>query len=355
MEFKKCNLCKKTKKLDEFHKNKNKKDGINDICKECNKKKVRDWYEKNSERARKTVKKYREKNIEKYLKSGKEYYQKNKKKFKEYSKKRRGINVKKVIKRELFEEGFRKCSCCKEIKKLKEFGNEKRNKDGLRSCCKKCNNKKSKEWADDNRERVCKNSKRWASLNPEKCRKNSKKYREANKEKCNERNKEWRKKNPEKVKESNKKWAKENVEKKKRNRKEWINKNRERVRETRRKYKKRKFCTDPVYKLKENISSAINSRLRLRLSSKKGKSTFTFLPYTVDELKQHLENLFEPWMNWSNWGMGKGKWNIDHKIPDSSFDYKNVEDEEFQKCWALSNLRPLDAIENMEKGNKLIY
>lgn len=88
--------------------------------------------------------------------------------------------------------------------------------------------------------------------------------------------------------------------------------------------------------------------------SKEGKTTWSFLPYTVDELIRHLENLFEPWMNWDNWGIGKGKWNIDHKKPDSLFNYKSVEDEEFQKCWALENLQPLDAIENIKKGNKIL-
>ena len=45
---------------------------------------------------------------------------------------------------------------------------------------------------------------------------------------------------------------------------------------------------------------------------------------------------------------------IDHIRPDSSFDYKSVEDKEFQKCWALGNLRPLDAIKNIKKSSKII-
>jgi len=115
-----------------------------------------------------------------------------------------------------------------------------------------------------------------------------------------------------------------------------------------------KIRNTPHLKLKSNVSGIIHHRLRRRSLSKNGKSTFDFLPYTVDELKIHLESLFETWMNWDNWGRGKGCWNIDHKKPDSSFDYKSVEDEEFQKCWALSNLQPMDAIENIKKGNKLI-
>lgn len=86
------------------------------------------------------------------------------------------------------------------------------------------------------------------------------------------------------------------------------------------------------------------------LLSKNGKSTFTFLPYTIDDLIEHLERLFTVGMTWDNYGY----WHIDHKIPDSSFNYKNVEDEEFQKCWALENLQPLWAEDNIKKGYKII-
>ena len=86
------------------------------------------------------------------------------------------------------------------------------------------------------------------------------------------------------------------------------------------------------------------------MSSKDGKSTWDFLPYTADELIQHLENLFQSGMTWQNYGLYG--WHIDHKRPDCSFDYKSVDDEEFQKCWALDNLQPLWAIDNIRKGGK---
>lgn len=58
-------------------------------------------------------------------------------------------------------------------------------------------------------------------------------------------------------------------------------------------------------------------------------------------------------MNWSNYGNSIGCWNIDHIKPDSSFSYMSVDDKEFQECWALENLRPLDSIENYKKGNRV--
>ena len=61
-------------------------------------------------------------------------------------------------------------------------------------------------------------------------------------------------------------------------------------------------------------------------------------------------------MAWDNYG-GRTEdprktWHIDHIIPHSSFNYISLEDTEFQKCWALENLRPLEKIENMKKGNR---
>ena len=112
---------------------------------------------------------------------------------------------------------------------------------------------------------------------------------------------------------------------------------------------------NPQRYLKNNISSLINQRLKKRLLSKQGKKTFDgILPYTIETLISHLENLFEPWMSWQNRGKKLGCWVIDHRVPDTSFNYKSVTDEEFQKCWALDNLRPMEFIANIKKGNKII-
>lgn len=47
-------------------------------------------------------------------------------------------------------------------------------------------------------------------------------------------------------------------------------------------------------------------------------------------------------------------WHIDHIIPQASLLYFSMEDENFKKCWALENLRPLKAIINIKKGNRII-
>jgi hypothetical protein len=96
-------------------------------------------------------------------------------------------------------------------------------------------------------------------------------------------------------------------------------------------------------------------------SSKNGQSILQCLPYTIAELRNHLENQFELWMTWENWGNydpttwddsdpTTWTWQLDHIIPHSIFAYASMEDQAFKDCWALSNLRPLSAKQNIKDG-----
>ncbi len=111
-----------------------------------------------------------------------------------------------------------------------------------------------------------------------------------------------------------------------------------------------KVKNNPRLKLRQNFSCLLSMKLKRRLLSKRGKSTFDFLPYTVDDLILHLEKLFTKGMTWKNYG----EWHIDHKIPDSSFNYKSTKDINFQKSWSLENLQPLWAKDNLVKGKKIL-
>ena len=81
---------------------------------------------------------------------------------------------------------------------------------------------------------------------------------------------------------------------------------------------------------------------------------FRSLPYTPQELREHLESQFEDWMSWENYGNGEGKWNIDHITPQSKLLYDSLEHPNFLKCWALDNLQPICYFENIKKGNRNI-
>lgn len=121
--------------------------------------------------------------------------------------------------------------------------------------------------------------------------------------------------------------------------------------------------TDIVFRLRVNVSRAIYSSLRKdNFYSKKRdrlvKAVFDHLPYTSQQLKEHIESLWEPWMNWENHGKfdpNKKTWQIDHIIAQSKLPFANFEDDNFKKLWALSNLRPLETIANIKKGNKDIF
>lgn len=111
-------------------------------------------------------------------------------------------------------------------------------------------------------------------------------------------------------------------------------------------------CVKIVLKITEKITTLLSPL------AKNFKSICDFLQYSIEELKDHLENQFEPWMTWDNYGRyvvkewedndsSTWKWQIDHIILHSQFKYSSMDEQEFKDCWALSNLRPYSAKQNL--------
>lgn len=69
------------------------------------------------------------------------------------------------------------------------------------------------------------------------------------------------------------------------------------------------------------------------------------------EFYKHRAFRFDKNMTWSNYGING--WSIDHEIPISAFNFTKPEHEDFKRCWALKNLQPMWAVENIIKSNKL--
>ena len=103
--------------------------------------------------------------------------------------------------------------------------------------------------------------------------------------------------------------------------------------------------------------------IKINGMSKGGSSFIKSIGYSIQELKEHLEKLFEPWMTWGNYGKFNSKtwddndpttwtWQIDHIIPHSTFNYTSMNDRSFKDCWALSNLRPYSAKQNLIDGDR---
>jgi hypothetical protein len=141
--------------------------------------------------------------------------------------------------------------------------------------------------------------------------------------------------------------------------KEYYYSNKKTVRATQNKYKNKRRKIDPSFKLREAVSRAVHSVL----AGSKNSSILDYLSYEIDELKIHLEIQFVSWMNWNNWGIYNPQtwddsdpttwtWQIDHIIPQSKLLYSSMEDDNFKKCWALDNLRPLSAKQNVLENSR---
>lgn len=96
------------------------------------------------------------------------------------------------------------------------------------------------------------------------------------------------------------------------------------------------------------ISNSIYHSLK---KNKNGRHWETMVGYTLNELKLHIESLWQPEMMWNNYSR-KG-WHIDHIIPISAFNFDSPEHLDFKRCWSLSNLQPMWSKENLSKGNKI--
>jgi len=114
------------------------------------------------------------------------------------------------------------------------------------------------------------------------------------------------------------------------------------------------FCSNECKKnsVTYRIRADMGHRIRKVIRRERNGVNYTNgeLAYTESQLRKHLEKQFVDGMTWENYG----KWHVDHIIPKSHFKYVSTDDPEFKKCWALDNLQPLDGIENMRKGDRIV-
>lgn len=142
-----------------------------------------------------------------------------------------------------------------------------------------------------------------------------------------------------------KRWYETNRASKLASNKAWYKANKEKAQNYHREYERKKR-KNPIYRLHQSISSALRRGLK---GSKNKQKWQTILGYSTEQLKQHLESLFTKGMTWKNYG----KWHIDHKRPIASFDISSQHCDDFKTCWALSNLQPLWAKDNLSKGDSI--
>lgn len=215
-----------------------------------------------------------------------------------------------------------------------------------------------------------KRSREWYQKNKEKEHRRRREYYIKNKEKCAVKSKEWAKNNQDKVKRSNekysnsekrkvylKKYLKEHKEKQRINSRRCYLNNKENIKNRHKVYyrknqplivanAKAKRKNDPSYRLLLNLRRRLHQVL---FGANKSENTLRLIGCTLEELKLHIESQFIKGMNWKTYGV-KG-WHLDHKIPCSSFDLSDPEQQ--KACFNFSNLQPLFAFDNLSKGSKL--
>jgi len=258
---------------------------------------------------------------------------------------------------------FKVCSKCN-IEKDDFYKNNK--------VCKNCKKKYQKEHYISNKEEIAKHKKQYQINHKKEILEYKKYYYKNNKEQILVSNKKYCADHKKEVLESKKDYYQnnkieilQNIKEYRENHKEEISEYQKEYRKIhkheiikyQRQYKKNRIKIDLVYRLRKNISRCITYALKHNNSSKNKKSIWNYLDYTPEGLKLHLEVQFNDpgneWMNWKNYGaynINRKTWNIDHIIPQSTFKYISMEDEEFNKCWALSNLRPLESKQNILDG-----
>lgn len=207
-------------------------------------------------------------------------------------------------------------------------------------------------------------------------------YQIKNAEKKKEQGKQWRENNSEKKKEQDKQWCGNNKERKrlydiqyrnknslikKDNDKEYYQKNKEDIKlkskeyrennkDKRNIYQYNRRKNDPLFKLTCNISTLIRQSFK-RKGFGKNTKTAKILSCNFNDFKSHIESLWEPWMNWDNYGNWNGapteintSWDIDHIIPISTATTEN----DIIKLNHYTNLQPLCSFKNRwVKVNKI--
>jgi hypothetical protein len=103
--------------------------------------------------------------------------------------------------------------------------------------------------------------------------------------------------------------------------------------------------TSPSYRINDTLKVQIRQSLR---GEKRGRSWESLVGYTLADLIAHLQSKLLPGMTLNN----HGEWHIDHIRPLCSFQFQTPDDPQFREAWALTNLQPLWAVDNLKKGGR---
>ena len=198
--------------------------------------------------------------------------------------------------------------------------------------------------------------KAWRAKNREHMKEYNRQYKAANKERDAEKSRvsvaKWQAANPERHKANMRK----RYERKSDVIKAQTAANRKRRREADPEAFKAKDAAYVRQRRKSNVKFAVNGRMSNRVfyalrRNKEGRSWKTMVDYTLDELVERLNSTMPDGYTWDDFL--SGALHIDHETPVAVFNFTSPSDHDFKRCWALTNLRLLPALENLKKGAKL--
>lgn len=122
-----------------------------------------------------------------------------------------------------------------------------------------------------------------------------------------------------------------------------------------------RYREDPEFNLRQRIRASFKrKRQGLRLGdllraavAREGASPTAeaFIGYAASDLREHLQRQFTKGMTWPRFCAGEI--HIDHIVPLAAFDLSNVD--ELRAAWALPNLRPIWAAENLAKAGRRAF
>lgn len=265
------------------------------------------------------------------------------------------VQCSKKLELTMFDDGKKSCRTCLE-RKRKNYQKRKLRKNIARECS-RCKKKKQARSFSSSTRKYCipcvrEYNKEYRTRRGEELLVEKREYHHANKDEINKKRRVYRQENKEKVflqkRKHRQKYRGRIRERKRRYREE----NPEKVRAYFRNYNKTRLRTDPVYKLKSQLRGRLRTAIRTS-SAESRLSHVRDLGCSVDFLCEYLEKQFYSHprtgkkMSWENWGVGKGKWQIDHIKEFREIDMND--EKQVLEVIHYTNLQPLWTVDHVKK------
>jgi hypothetical protein len=229
--------------------------------------------------------------------------------------------------RELIKIGRKICCICHKEKDISCFPIRKHNYNKPNGQCSDCISKYHKEYREENAEEIAEKQRIYYIEHIDELKQGSLEYRIANAEYIRESGAYHREQNR---KNGIYPWRSEDAKIK------------------RNIYRKQKLEEDFNFKFSCSTRMKIYNRIKTG-GGKKDVKTEVLLGCTIDFFKAYLESSWIEGMSWDNYG--QYGWHIDHILPCSSFNLRDVEQQ--KKCFHYTNQQPLWMLDNLRKGRKI--